>query len=240
MRDYRGFLRRLSVLYTLYGMLPTTWQLSIIAVLGAMGTSLGLYHGDLFRAFVGMMIAFGLGSMGLFFTQTLVRNATVFTKLGLGGMGIANVTADIKANVVKEFGGITVTISIQNTGVRDIFFKFLRSDLSILNMVNQDAKAQEDIHLVPVGFPQLFNLATIQHIKVPPVRAGGPTPVVGKMKLELAYGPKRGSWSYVLLYEADLAFTWSISPPGRGGHQNAQVQISNSITKNSHEVYYAR
>jgi hypothetical protein len=240
MRDYRGYLRRVSALYTLYGMLPTTWQLSILAVLSAVGTSLGLYNGNLFRAFIGLMVAFGLGSMGLFFTQLLVRNATVYTKLGIGGMGIASVGADIKANVVKEFSAITINVSVQNTGVRDIFFKFLRTDLSVLNIVNQDAKLAEDIHLIPVGFPQSFNLATIQHIKVPTTRSGGPTPVVGKMKLEFAYGPRRGNWSYVLFYEADLAFTWNVNPPGRGGHQTAQVFISNSITKNSHESYYAR
>ena len=60
MRDYRGYLRRVSALYTLYVMLPTTWQLSILAVLSAVGTSLGLYNGNLFRAFVGLMVAFGL------------------------------------------------------------------------------------------------------------------------------------------------------------------------------------
>jgi hypothetical protein len=118
-RDYRGFLRRVQILYALYGMLPTTWQLSILGALSAVGTILGYYQGDFFRAYVGLMIGFGLGSMEMVFGQQLVRNATVYSKLGIRGMGISNVSADIKGNFVREFNGITVNFLIQNTGIRD-------------------------------------------------------------------------------------------------------------------------
>ena len=239
-RNYSGYLRRAAAMYHLYGLLPTTWQLAILTVLSAVGTYLGFYFGDPFKAFVGLMAGFGFGSMGLYFAQNIVRNATVFSKLGIGGMGITNVAADIKANVVKEFPGITMHIVVQNTGVRDIWFKFLQSDLLIMNIGNQEATVSKDMHLIPVGFPQTFNLATILNIKVPNVRPGALTPVVGKLKLRFAYGPKKDNWAYVLSYEADLAFTWVVNPPNKGGHQNAQVQVFNSITKNSHEVYYER
>ncbi|WP_316174650.1 MULTISPECIES: hypothetical protein [unclassified Bradyrhizobium] len=238
MMDYRGYLRRVSTAYTLYGLLPTTWQLAIISVVSAAGTFLGFYFGDPYRAFVGLMIAFGMGSMGMFFVQSIIRNATVYSKLGIGTIGIANAAADIKSNVVKEFYAITMQVGVQNTGVRDIFFKFIRCDLSILNLVNQDAKADQNIHLIPAGFPQTFNLATIQHIKVPIFRVGAPTPVVGKLKIEIAYGPRKDAWAYRFVYEADLSFAWSLNPPLKGGQQTAQVYVGNSITKNTHEVYH--
>ncbi|MGA7072807.1 hypothetical protein, partial [Bradyrhizobium sp.] len=94
----------------MYGMLPTTWQLAILAGMSTVGTFLGYYFGDPFKAFVGLMVAFGMGSMGMFFVLTMIRNATVYSKLGLSGMGIANVAADIKAGVVREIHGITIHI----------------------------------------------------------------------------------------------------------------------------------
>ncbi|HMK79906.1 MAG TPA: hypothetical protein VK438_09660 [Xanthobacteraceae bacterium] len=235
-KDYRGFVRRIRQLYFIYHLLPTTWQLAIVGVLSAVGSYLGFEAGGLFYAFIGLVVAFATSAMGIFFVLMISRSTTTYMKIGIGGIGIGNVAADIKLNVVKEIYAITLQVSVQNTGVRDVWFKVLRSDLSILNTVNQDAKISDDLHLVPTGFPQLLNIATIEHIKVPKYDPGphGRSPIVGKLKLELAYGSRKDHLSYDFEYEADLTLTWNITTTEKSSRQNAQFAVMNSIKRNSH------
>src|SRR5207237_771563 len=96
----------------------------------------------------------------------------------------------------------------------------------------------DEVHLVPPGFPQLLNLATIEHVKVPKydTRPGGRSPVVGRMRIDFAYGPTRERLSYKYSYEADLQFGWTVQPPDKLGRQQAQVFVSTAIKRNRHEM----
>lgn len=238
MRDYRGYLQRLSALYTLWGMLPTTYQLAIVAVVTTLASYLGFETGGLFYALVGGVITLAFGLMALFFLLTIIRNTTTFGKLGVGALSLGPIGADIKMGVVKEFMNVLPIVTMQNRGQRDIYYKIIRAEYSILNYVNPASEIFDEVHVVPFGFPQSVQVAAIESVKVPKydIKPGGKSPVRGKLKLEFVYGPSKDALKYSYSYDAEIALGWTITAAPKGGVQGANVIIIAAVKRNIHGI----
>lgn len=234
-RDHRGYLQRVSALWALWGLLPSTWQTAAVAVVSAVTAYLGFQSGGLFYAVLGAVFVFCLGMVGMFFAILVSRQVGIFGKLLIREIGISEVAVDLHQNVMREIKALTMNFTVQNNSARDIYFRVIRAPLSIMNHVNQAAGISNATNIVPAGQTQLVLLATIQHIKAKIVFGkAAPTPITGKLELEIAYGPSDEKLRYILNYEGEPILGMGLLPQPKGPPQ-VQFKLITPIKRYEHK-----
>jgi hypothetical protein len=225
-RDHSGYLRRVGYFYSVWGLLPTTWQLSVTGAVSAVTAYLGFQYGGLFYALIGAVFVFTLGTIVVFFLMLIARNIGVFGKLAVREIGITSFTAETKSKSVSDIRYLTMNFLIGNNSQRDIHFKLERADHSVLGQINQGAVASVMTHIVPSFQQQLLLFATIDKISLPKIDPNTPSPITGKIRLDIKYGPAGNAMGYLLRYEADLSFGIAVTP---NADKNSFSQVHLSI-----------
>lgn len=233
-RDHKWFLNRVSTLSTVWGLLPSTWQTAVVGVASAIAAYLGFQYSGLFFAFVGAAVVFCCGMVGIFFGILVVRMTGIFEKLIVREVGISDIGAIYKGLSVKEITHITFIISLLNSSGRNIYYRLHRGDISIMGHVSQKGGVSDQIDLVPPGQPQQIILATIEKIPVPKFSTTSPTPLVGKLILEIEYGTNRDSLPFLLEYEAEPAIGMTTSPNPNGKGAQTQWKLITPVKRHAH------
>jgi hypothetical protein len=211
-RDHSGYLRRLSAMYSLWGLLPTTWQLAVTGAVSAVTAYFGYHNGGIFYAIVGAVFVFAVGTVGVFFLMLIARNVGIFGKLAVREIGLPSFTAETKSRIVSEIKYLTMSFTLGNNSQRDIHFKVVRGDLSVLGQINQSASISPMVHIMPSFQGQALLFATIDKISLPKIEPNKPSPIIGRIRLDIKYGPNGSALGYLLRYEADLSFGLSVTP----------------------------
>jgi hypothetical protein len=239
-RDHSGYLRRIAQMQTLWGLVPTTWQISVVGALSAVAAYLGFQSGGLFYAAIGAVIVFAFGMIGVFFMLLILRQIGIFGKLAISGIGITTFgvtfSPQARSRTVTELKHLSMNFAVQNNSYRDIHFRVLRGDLSILGTINQNASTSDNIHIVPAGQQQLLLFATIETIVLPKIDFSKPavSPITGKIVLEIRYGPNSETLPYVLLYEAEPSIGMNIVPQ-KTGQPAVQLPLLVAIRRYVHK-----
>lgn len=234
-KDYRAFMDRVSFAWTMWGLLPTTWQAAMAAVFSAVVGYFGFQTGGMFYALLGGISAFSIGMFGIFFAILVARQVGIFEKLAIREIGISDVGADLKQNVLREVKNLTMNFVVQNNSSRNIYFRCRRATLSMMNQTNQAAEVSKNTHVVPAGQPQMLLFATILSIK-PKIIFGvtRETPLVGKIELEITYGPSSENMPYLFYYESTPSIGTSLIQQPKGLPQ-VQFKVVAPITRYGHK-----
>jgi hypothetical protein len=242
MRDHRGYLQRVSQLYSLWGLLPTAWQTAVVGLVSGVGGYLGFRTGGLFYAVIGAVFVFTAGMIGLFFTILVIRQTGIFGKLAVREIGVADFGVDTQGQILRELKFLTMNFAVQNNSFRDIHFRVIRANLTVLNNVNQDAVVSEFVNIIPSGQFQQLAFATIASVKLPKIdisRLPTASPITGKVEIELAYGPNNQALIYAFSYEANLSFGCTIARQHRGHVQQVNLKVISAIKRYHHKQAYS-
>jgi hypothetical protein len=242
MDKFAKFLDRVSFFSTIYGLLPSSWQTAAIALASAAIGFFGYQSGTspivgIFYAGVGAAVVFGMGMMGVFFTLAIARQLNIFQRLSVRDIGVTDFGVELRNGALREIKHLTMNFTLQNNSERNIFFKCLRGDLAIMGIVNQHGTIDATVKLVPARKPHILMFSTFPLIAVPePVSVPGPTPIIGKVELEIAYGPRPDKLPYLLSYLGEPSLGYAIVSQGNGkGQPQVQIKIITAVKRYIHK-----
>jgi hypothetical protein len=124
---------------------------------------------------------------------------------------------------------LTLQCRLKNHSERNIFFRIKREHHSIGGKVRPDAHFDPGIQVIPVKGSLNIALATINRIELP--QESGPTPLKGKIELEIEYGPKEDKLYYLFDYIGEPSIAFAISG------DKAELRIVTPIKKNLHRSF---
>ena len=214
---------------SVWGLLPSSWQVAIIGI-PTMITGIIGYQGSLYFALIGAAIVFGSMMLGVNNAVSLYRKTTVFQKIGVMGIGIAEAgivsdgPQDQVATAKFTLTHLAMNMTIKNHAELPVFIKIGRTSYSMEGRINQNAKVRDQVFLVPGLGEHYITFATLPDIPI------GDTALSGGVDVELHYGPAEDALKYVLHYIGEPKIGLEINPEsGR-----AATKISTMVREHKH------
>jgi hypothetical protein len=229
MANRRRFWGLLSNAPTVWGFLPSSWQLAVAGAASAMTAWFGYWQGGIFYALIGASMVFAFSMFGIVLWVFLTRSLSVFERLIVESVGPSQAhfheSKDGRNKKYWVIRGLTLECVLRNHSQQTVYFQIKRATHSMLGLTVPPNKpdAKPAISIVPPKSLQKITFATLPDIKVQ-------DDMKGHIDLEILYGPSKDKLHYLLLYESAPMMGAVISKKGQ-----SQITINAPIIKHTHE-----